>query len=110
MLFLDLRSQMIKSYLHSKGTFVCVEKVAQSLQRVAPESYEEWRQNTLDRTNPIPYNSMYFGHKLHIDQNEKLIMFGVTHFIAVDGHSGMIVSNVTVPIKNNRLVYEYTYR
>ena len=101
---------MMKGYLHSKGMFVSEEKVAQSLQRVAPESYEQRRQNTVDRTNPIPYNSMYFGHKLHIDQNEKLIMFGVTHFIAVDGYSGMIVSHVTVPIKNNRLVYEYIYR
>ena len=41
---------------------------------------------------------MYFGHKLHIDQNEKLIMFGFTHFIAVDGYSGMSVSHVIVPI------------
>ena len=40
---------------------------------MAPESYEQQRQNTVDRTNPIPYNSMYFRHKLHIDQNEKLI-------------------------------------
>ena len=98
----------MKGYLHSKGMFVSEEKVAQSLQRVAPETYEQQRQNTVDRTNPN--NSMYFGHKLHIDQNEKLIMFGVTHFIAVDGYSGMIVSHVTVPIKNNRLVYEYIYR
>ena len=96
----------MKGYLHSKGVFVSEKKVAQSLQRVAPESYEQQRQNTLDRTNPFPYNSMYFGHKLHIDQNEKLIMVGVTHFIAIDGYSGMIVSHVTVPIKNNRLVYE----
>ena len=32
---------MMKRYLHSKGMFVSEEKVAQSLQRVAPESYEQ---------------------------------------------------------------------
>ena len=26
--------------------------------------------------NPIPYHAEYFGHKLHMDQNEKLNMFG----------------------------------
>lgn len=37
-------------------------------------------------------------------------MFGVTHVLAVDGYSGMIVSHVTIPIKNNRLIYEHIYR
>ena len=39
------------------------------------------------------------GHKLHIDQNEKLVMFGVTHIIAVDGYSKKIVANATMPVK-----------
>ncbi|WAQ94000.1 hypothetical protein MAR_006471, partial [Mya arenaria] len=30
--------------------------------------------------NPIPYFAEYFGHKLHTDQNEKLAMFGATHY------------------------------
>ena len=29
-------------------------------------------------TNPVSYRSQYFGEKLHIDQNEKLVMFRVT--------------------------------
>uniref|UniRef100_A0A1X7TBU0 Uncharacterized protein n=1 Tax=Amphimedon queenslandica TaxID=400682 RepID=A0A1X7TBU0_AMPQE len=33
-----------------------------------------------------------FGHKLHLDQKEKLVMFGVTHVLGVDGYSGLIVS------------------
>jgi len=37
------------------------------------------------QTNPVPYHADYFGHKLHIDQNEKLVMYGVTHVTAVDG-------------------------
>ena len=43
---------------------------------------------------------------MHIDQNEKLVMFGVTHVCAVDGHSGRIVGFATMPIKNNIVIYE----
>ena len=32
-----------------------------------------------------------FGYKLYIDQNEKLVMYGVTHVCIVDGYSGEIV-------------------
>ena len=37
------------------------------------------------------YTQEYFGHKMHIDQNEKLIHFGVTYVMARDGFSGKIV-------------------
>jgi len=50
------------------------------------------------------------GHKMHLDQNEKLVMFGVTHVIAVDGHSKKIVANATLPVKNNLAIYEEVYR
>ena len=50
------------------------------------------------------------GHKLHMDQNEKLVMFGVTHVIAVDGYSNKIVANATMPVKNNLAIYEEVYR
>ena len=55
----------------------------------------EKKSNIVDRTNPISYNLMYFGHKLHINQKEKLIMFGVTHFIAVDLYTGINDNHVT---------------
>ena len=51
--------------------------------------------------NPVRYEAKYFGHKCHIDQNEKLIHYGVTHVVARDGFSGKIVSSLTLPIKNN---------
>ena len=35
-----------------------------------------------------------------IDQNEKLVMFGVTHVCAVNGFSGKVVGFVTMPVKN----------
>jgi hypothetical protein len=44
------------------------------------------------------------GHKLHMDQNEKLGMFGVTHVVAVDGSSGRIVASATMPLKNNLII------
>ncbi|KAA8590524.1 hypothetical protein FQN60_014458 [Etheostoma spectabile] len=60
--------------------------------------------------NPIPYYAQYMGHKLHVDQNEKLVMFGVTHVMAIDGFSKKVVSHFTMPIKNNILIYEEVYR
>lgn len=44
------------------------------------------------QTNPVPYEAEYFGHKLelHLDQNEKLAMHGVTHVCAIDGYSAKV--------------------
>lgn len=52
----------------------------------------------------------YFGHKLHIDQNEKLVSIGVTHIVAWDGYSGKIVGFLTLPVKNNVVIYDGVYR
>ncbi|XP_019860944.1 PREDICTED: uncharacterized protein LOC109589282 [Amphimedon queenslandica] len=101
---------MIKGLLDSKGVYIREGKVAQSLKRVDPQAYTRRSNNTVDRTNPVPYHASGFGHKLHLDQNEKLVMFGVTHVLAVDGYSGMIVSHVIMPVKNNLLIYEHIYR
>ena len=49
--------------------------------------------------NPIPYQGDYFGHKLHVDQNEKLVFYGVVHVCATDGYSGKIVSHALMPVK-----------
>lgn len=50
------------------------------------------------------------GHKLHMDQNEKLGMFGVTHVLAIDGYSSKIVAQSTMPTKNNLVIYDEVYR
>eukprot|EP00731_Ephydatia_muelleri_P013367 Em0007g677a len=48
-----------------------------ALQAVHPD-YHRMRLNGASRSlNPQPYQAAYFGEKLHIDQNEKLVMFGV---------------------------------
>ena len=60
--------------------------------------------------NPVPYHAGYFGYKLHVDQNEKLVMFGVTHICAIDGYSSMIVSFISMPIKNPVEIYKSLFK
>ncbi|KAM6967527.1 LOW QUALITY PROTEIN: uncharacterized protein FYW47_006246 [Aplochiton taeniatus] len=62
-------------------------------------------QDVENNLSPIPYEAEYVGHKVHMDQNEKLAMFGVTH-VAVDGFSKNIVGHSTMPVKNNLYIYE----
>ena len=75
----------MQGYLQSKGIFTGEHALAASMQMVAPEDYEGRRNDTIDRTNPIPYSANYFAHKIHFDQNEKLIRYGVTTVLAIDG-------------------------
>ena len=109
-IFQDLSSQgrQMTGLLSFEGMRVSQLRVGQALQRVNPRHHHH-RQRRMHRlTNPISYRSEYFGEKLHIDQNEKLVMFGLTHVCAVDGHSGRIVGFVTMPIKNIT-IYECLY-
>ena len=57
---------------------------------------------------PIPILTMLTI--LFMDQNEKLAMYGLTEVSAFDGYSGKIVAFVTMPVKNNALIYENVYR
>lgn len=100
---------MMTGFLASQG-FRCAEKrIGNSLRRVAPVYHSRRVSNTHRQTNPIPYSADYFGQKVHIDQNEKLVMFGVTHVCAIDGYSGKIVAFATMTRKNNVLIYEHIY-
>jgi len=45
-----------------------------------------------------------------IDQNEKLVMYGVVHAVLRDGHSGYIESWITLPSKNPIKLYSQFYR
>lgn len=102
--------RMMKAVLEARGVKVAESRIANSLQRVEPVQYEHRRNDTADRLNPSVYVALYFGHKLHVDQNEKLIQFGVTHVIARDGFSGKIVAYATMPVKNNLAIYESIFR
>ena len=91
--------------LASQGLGVSEKRVGESLQRVNPIYNYARRTNTACQINPVPYRADYFGHKLHIDQNEKMVMFGVTHICGIDGYSGKIVGFVSMPIKNCVEIY-----
>ena len=100
---------MMTGLLASEGVGVCQLRVGESLKRVCPGHHQHRRTRTHRLINPISYRSDYFSEKLHVDQNEKLIMYGVTHVCAIDGHSGRIVGFITMPIKNNKVIHEQLY-
>jgi len=77
---------------------------------VSPAYQDAMQTATARQTNPVPYHADYPGHKLHMDQNEKLVMYGVMHVAEVDRFSGMIVGFVTMPVKNNIEIYSNLYR
>lgn len=85
-------------------------RVGQSLCRVNPQYHSRRMDTATHSLNPIPYRADYFGHKLHVDQNEKLVMYGVTHVCAIDGYSSKIVAFITLPIKNCVEIYSHLYK
>jgi hypothetical protein len=97
-------------FLRSQGIVTSETRVGSSLQRINVGYHHARRTATARQLNPIPYSADYFGHKVHIDQNEKLVMFGVTHICAVDGYSGKIVGFITMPIKNCIEIFSHLYR
>ena len=96
--------------LASQGIRAGSQRIGQSLARVNPAYHSRRKNKTERQINPIPHSSKYFGSKVHIDQNEKLALFGVTHVCAIDGYSGMIVGFITIPVKSNVLIYQHLYR
>jgi hypothetical protein len=93
---------------HNKA--IAEKRIAKALSTVSPVATQGRRTNARRSLNPIPYSADYFGHKLHVDQNEKVVMFGVTHVAAIDGHSRFIVATSIMPIKNNIKIYDDIYR
>ena len=57
--------------------------------------------NLVDPTNPRLYHANYYGQELHLHQNEKLAMYGVTYVLARDGYSGRLTAGAVMPRKNN---------
>ena len=102
---------MLSGYIkHKTNLTIAEERVGAALKTTFPRNAEARRQGTNRAANPVPYRAHYFGPRLHMDQNEKLGMYGVTHVAAVDGHSHMIVSWTTTLVKNNLLIYSDVYR
>ena len=101
--------RMVSGLLRAHGWRIGENRIGESLRRVHPNHCYLRRMEANRNLNPHPYVANYFGHKIHIDQNEKLAMFGCTHVLGVDGYSGKIVSLVTMPIKNCSLIYEHVF-
>ena len=98
-------SQTMHGLLCSHGYRVSQSRVAMSLQCVAPVHYTACQHSTHQFLNPFPYQAHYYGDKLHLDQNEKCVKFGVTHVLAIDGFSRTIVGFITLPKKNPILLF-----
>ena len=77
--------------LRSQGISAGKKQVGHALAEVQPQCHYRRVTQTESETNPYPYFAEHFGHKIHIDQNENLVMFGVTHIAAIDGFSSKIV-------------------
>ena len=92
---------MLKGYLNAHDIRVWDKRIGEELRVVAPGYHDRRQQVVFRQTNPIPYYAQCVGHKLHLDQNEKLAMYGATHVLAVDGCSNYVLALVTMPIKNN---------
>ena len=56
------------------GLSVGQNRVGNALATVCPRNHQQRREGTFRQVNPIPYRADYFGHKMHFDQNEKLVM------------------------------------
>ena len=97
---------MMAGYVRQKHKVAIAEKrVGTALSLVSPRYTAQRRTSPTRVVNPIPYRADYFGHKLHIDQNEKLMMYEVTHVAATDEHSRYVVAGTTMPVKNNLTIY-----
>ena len=101
---------MLTGYLRSKHLRVSESYVGKALCKVNPNAQHKRSVNSGRSLNPRVYKADYFGNKLHLDQNEKLAMYGVTHICARDGYSGLITAFLTLPVKNNVEIYEHVYR
>ncbi|KAK7879706.1 hypothetical protein WMY93_033589, partial [Mugilogobius chulae] len=60
--------------------------------------------------NPIPYYAGYMGHKLHIDQNEKLVMLEQPMFWPLMASVAKLLLKPPMPVKNNLVIYDQIYR
>ena len=102
---------MLKGYIKSKNNkTISQRRISAALKHVAPLHQQARNSNIARMLSPIPYRADYFGHKLHLDQTEKLVMHGVTHVITVDSHSRFVVATKCMAIKNNKVVYSEVYR
>ena len=91
-------------YVRQKHNVATAEKrVGAALSMVSPQYTAQRGTSTTRAVNPISYRADYFGHKLHIDQNEKLAMHGVTHLAPIGGHSSFLVAGADTTMLVKRI-------
>ena len=86
-------------------TYICLNGICFTLLHCNPFS-----KGTVKVKNPVSFSADYFGHKLDLDQNEKLIRYGVTHVVATDRRKRFVVAASKLPIENNIVYYDEIYR
>ena len=102
--------RMLKGYLTSRRVSISERQLRSTVPQLAPMQHSQRQLGQVDRTNPRLYHAEYFGEKLHMDQNEKLVMYGITYVLARDGYSGKITAGAVMPRKNNLIIYDKVYR
>ena len=76
---------MITGYLAQKyDVHLGNKRVERVLADVCWQHHVQRKSNILKILNPIPYRADCFRHKCHMDQNEKLVMYGVTHVLVIE--------------------------
>ena len=83
---------------------VSQRRISKSLQRLAPIKFDARRRDILEKTNLIPYYALYFGYKIHMNQNEKLQCYECTHVVMIDGCSRMLCGFGMMEIKNPTVI------
>ena len=100
----------LQGYLRTKSVNISVKNINKILKESNPTAFTPRKNDNLDKINPTPYFSPSFGYKGHIDQNEKLVRYGVVHAVFRDGFSGSIENWTTLPSKNPIQLYSQFYR
>ena len=78
---------MMARFIKQKcGVSVGKNRIGIALSRVTPHYHQRRKSNTARITSPKSHTAIYFGNNLHLDQNEKLEMYGVTNVAGIDGH------------------------
>ena len=92
------------------GVSISERKVGNVLKKICPRTQAERCMQAERSFNSKVYKVDYFGHKLLVDQNEKLVMYVVSYVVARDGYSRMITGYTTMAIKSNLTIYEKMFR
>ena len=92
------------------GVSILERKVGNELKKICPSTKAELCVQAGRLFYPKACKAEYFEHKMHVEQNEKLVMYGVTHVVARDGYSGMITGYTTMAIKSNLTIHEKMFR